>query len=235
MLIAALCTAESARLIRDDGPPIRHDFRLPALPDDAPIDPDSAPSELPQVETDLPDVVDDYGRHRARLADVADSSLDPAQMTAEEREALLSAEVQNDSQAVVDCVIRFGYWRDSSGRMHEGTTLGWGLWAILELPARQAYSRLPVATVDRDQPDNRPLPVSDGEITYRNYRGVAGMVAAVNRYLNDDYRIAPRPFDRPVVNDSHLDCIIQHIAEFLLDVAAVQAIDRELRETIGAA
>jgi hypothetical protein len=235
MLIAALCTSESARLYRDDGPPLRHDFRLPALPDDAPIDPDALPSELPQVETDLPDVVDDYGRHRARLADVADSSLDPAQMTAEEREALLSAEVQNDSQAVVDCVIRFGYWRDSRGRMHEGTTLGWGLWAILELPARQAYSRLPVATVDRDQPDNRPLPVSDGEITYRNYRGVAGMIAAVNRYLNDDYRIAPRPFDRPVVNDSHLDCIIQHIAEFLLDVAAVQAIDRELRETIGAA
>jgi hypothetical protein len=234
-VLMASCTAASAMLYRDDGTTVRYSFNLPPMPDDAPIDPDALPSELPQVETDLPDVVDDYGRHRARLADIADNSLDPARMSAEEREALLSAEVQHDSQAVVDCVIRFGYWRDNYGRMHEGTTLGWGLWAILELPARQAYSRLPVVTVDREQPDNRPLPVSDGEITYRNYRGVAGMIDAVNRYLNDDYRIAPRPFDRPVVNDSHLDCVIQHIAEFLLDVAAVQAIDRELRETIGAA
>jgi hypothetical protein len=233
MLIAALCSSESARLYRDDGPPIRHDFRLPPLPDDAPIDPDSPPAELPQLESTLPKVeiqsstTGERIRVRQSLDDMGSNSLNPADMSPEEREALLSAEVQNDSQAVVDCVIRFGYWRDNSGRLHAHAT--WGLCAVLELPARQAYSRLPVVEASQAPPSLPCLPVDYGELSIFGSTNIE----AVNRYLSDDYRIAPRQFDRPAFD--HLDRMIQAIAAFVRDVAAVQAIDRELRETIGAA
>ena len=169
MLLAALCTASSATCILESGETIRHDFRLPTLPDDKPVDPDSPTHRLPKL--------------RSNLDSRGDERFNPAKMSDEEREAFLAAEVQNDSQPVVDCVIRFGYWRDTWGTLHQHAD--WALCTVAELPPRIAHSRLPVCQQTSAPPPADPLPRDDGELSLAIWRfgSEQRRITAVNRYL----------------------------------------------------
>jgi hypothetical protein len=227
MLLAAICTEASATLCGDDGTHVRYSFQWPKTPDDTPHDPDR--EHIPQftaddgaclLESTLPRVeiksrtTGERVRIRQTLDDVGSESLDPARMSAEEREALLSAEVQHDSQAVVDCVIRFGYWRDSRGRLHSHAT--WGLCAVLELPARQAYSRLPVTEGSEAPPALPCMPVDYGELS------IFGSTPfdAINRALCHQ-KPAPKRTFAPVATypDSSITATIQTIAAWLRDMS----------------